>query len=153
MPPRSRLIPAVFGALVALGAVAAWTVHARGGATTDVWGVRLGDSLSMTRDHFRAPAGGAWTSSAAPEPILAWAPGSASPSPVASARFEFHEGMLVAARLELRSDAEAAQGPSLEIGRSSVLARETLADRTRLTLISRDCPEHAAEVRRLLAHP
>lgn len=153
MSVRSRLLPALAGALLALGGIAAWTVHARGGATTDVWGIRLGDSLSMTRDHFRAPAGGTWTSSAAPEPVLAWAPAAGTPSPVSSARFEFHDGMLVAARLELRPDADAARGPGLELGRSSVIAREPSAEGTRITLISRDCPEHAAEVRRLLARP
>ena len=62
-------------------------------------------------------------------------------------------GKRLAARLALRPDADAARGPALELARTSVLARETALEGTHITLISRDCPEHAAEVRRLLARP
>ena len=153
MSPARKLVVSALGALVALALAAGYVFSAgRSGAEGELWGVRLGDSSSMARDRFRAPAPGAWTSTAGKDATLTWLAVS-SASPVASARFEFHDGMLVATRMELAPGAEAARGAPLELSRSAIVAREPAGDRTRVTLISRSCPEHADEVKQLLARP
>lgn len=145
----TKLVVFAAGAALSLGLLVAYSLASRGGAPSELWGVRLGDSLATARERFRAPGPGTWTSTPGDDPALGWAPAS-SASPVASARFEFHDGMLVAARLELARSAESADGAPLEISRAAVVSREPAGDRTRVTLLSRACPEHAAEVKRVL---
>jgi hypothetical protein len=142
--------------ILALGAVGAGFLGVgalsslRPSATRELRGARLGLSLADTRDRFAAPPGGAWSSESSPEPVLRWAPG-AQASDLRAATFEFHQGMLVAVRLRLARSAPEASGASLEITRASLLARATTSDgEVELTLLSRSCPTHADEVKRLI---
>jgi hypothetical protein len=133
-------------AVFAMGALA-FSLHS--GNTGDIRGVRLGLSASDTRDRFVAPGPGTWTSAAEPEPVLRWAPDDAA-SPVHAATF--HQGMLVAIRLRVAPGAHEAAGPPLELSRSSLTSRgaEPGGD-VAVTQLSRSCPTHADEVRRLLS--
>ncbi len=71
---------------------------------------------------------------------------------VRSARFEFHEGVLVAVRAELDPRDPSAGRTGLSLSDSTV--RKTSAGANgglELTLIARDCPTHADEVRTLIS--
>ena len=69
-------------------------------------------------------------------------------------RFEIHDGMLVAIRLDVPEDRPEARGDRLETTAASVLVRERAEPgRARVSLLARDCPTHAAEVARILAGP
>ncbi len=65
--------------------------------------------------------------------------------------FEFHNGMLVAIRVDLREDAPLAIGDPLVISAGSVMTRShEHVGRVILTVLARDCPTHADEVSRIL---
>lgn len=113
-----------------------------------VEGVLLGMTPSQVREAFTPPAEGTLRSTPGPEGDLALEWGGRAGDAVA--RFEFHEGVLVAARVVLSSDDQAARGPEIEVRQGAVVHREPGPDGIRLTLISRDCPTHADEVRALL---
>lgn len=87
----------------------------------------------------------------APAPALEWS-GLGSGAVPKRASFEFHQGMLVAARYELPVGAPGAGGRALEVTPSTVVARQAAeGGGVRLVVLSRACPEHAEEVRGLLA--
>lgn len=117
---------------------------------TSFRGVRLGMTASDVRRRFDAPAPGEFRTVTDPELALEWQPRSARP--LDSVRFEFHQGVLVAIRAVVPSDAEIASGDDLVVGTDAVLSRREVGpDRVELTYLARDCPTHRAEVRRLLA--
>lgn len=71
---------------------------------------------------------------------------------VRSARFEFHEGLLVAVRAELDPQDPAAARKGLFLSESTVRRTSVGANGIiELTVITRDCPTHADEVRKLLS--
>jgi len=104
------------------------------------------------RDRFAPGAVGTWRLEMNAEPVLTWAVSSNVRAPsLRQATFEFHEGLLVATRLELMSSDADAHGPPLEVSPSAILSRQAMPDGiTRVFLVARDCPTHAEEVRRLL---
>ncbi|HEU4533767.1 MAG TPA: hypothetical protein VFS00_06600 [Polyangiaceae bacterium] len=144
---RRAVLKTVFAGLLALGAVGA------GGCARapegELFGVRLGLSAGDTRARFRPEGEGAWVVRASP-PGLEWS--SSSPGALPKrASFEFHQGMLVAARYDVPGDAPAARGRALEVTAATVVARQPgEGGGTRVVVLSRACPEHAQEVRRLL---
>jgi hypothetical protein len=112
--------------------------------------VRLGLSARDTRERFRPAGEGTWVMRTEPAPALEWSASAPGATP-RRASFEFHQGMLVAARYELASDAPAAKGRSLEVTPATVVARQPgEGGGVRVVVISRACPEHADEVRRLV---
>ncbi len=142
-------------AALALGALAigAWSGGLAGCARApegEFFGVRLGLSASDTRARFRPAGEGAWQMVTAPAPALEWS-GSGPGALPQRARFEFHQGMLVAARYEVPGEAAAAKGRALEVTPSMVIARRVgEGGGVRVVVLSRACPEHAGEVNRLL---
>ncbi len=112
-------------------------------------GVRLGMTAEQVRARFDEGRPATFRTEIAGEDlVLVRSPTSTVDR---EARFEIHEGMLVAVRLDLPEDApEVAEAPRTTA--LSVFARLP-ADpgRARLVLLSRQCPTHAEEVARLLA--
>lgn len=108
-------------------------------------GVLLGMTPSDVRDRFVGQPQGVWHSEMRADPVLVWT------APGTTASFEFHGGILVAVRMLVRASDPAAQGRSLDVSNASVLVRRLQTDgRVEVTLLARDCPTHAEEVRRLI---
>jgi hypothetical protein len=143
---RRAVLKTVFAlSVLALGGAGGCT-QAREG---ELFGVRLGLSAGDTRSRFRPEGEGEWEVRASP-PGLAWSSSSPKALP-RRASFEFHQGMLVAARYDLPGEAPAARGRALEVTPSMVVARQAgEGGGVRVVVVSRACPEHAQEVRRLL---
>jgi|GEM_PF-1242227 len=150
-PASPRVGRALRGALLALalalGASAWWVVGQRS-TGVDLRGVRIGLSAADTRARFLAPGPGVWASESSPEPSLRWSASGATD--VREAVFEFHQGMLVAVRLKVSPKSPEATGPSLEQTPARVISRQAEGDAVAVTLLSRSCPAHAAEVAKLL---
>ena len=140
--------------LVLLAAPTAWAISR---VLTDdegpfvVEGVRLGMTPADVRRSFSLASAGRFQSEAAgPDFALAWSPN--RPGGLRSARFEFHESLLVAVRLRgRRGSAAALEGRAFEQTPGSVLARRAGPNVTDVIWLSRACPTHANEVARLLA--
>jgi len=120
-------------------------------------GARLGQTATQLRAAFRPPGSGRFRAAAgragSGDLALAWEPspgGDAAPVPQ-EVRFELHAGLLVAIRATLPDANPHADGSVLEVRDASVSVREKNPDKTvSLTILARDCPTHAAEVRALL---
>jgi len=118
-------------------------------------GARLGLTAAQLRDAYdaegdwglRTDEDGSLVLSFTPEePVDANAPRSAT--------FEFHEGLLVAMRFRMPASAPLASGDPLVVAPDAVLHREPLgSDEVQVDVIARNCPTHAEELSRLLAHP
>jgi hypothetical protein len=152
-PPArlSRVVPVVLlvALLVAL-VTASVLASMRSGSNGELFGVRLGFTAADTRARFHAPDPGSWMAESYPSSALTWTTANDA-APVRRARFEFHSGILVAARFVVAAKAKEAGGPSVETTDASVIARRADSpDTVAVTLLSRDCPEHADEVRALL---
>lgn len=107
------------------------------GDQTEFLGTRLGMGARQIRSSFEP--NGTWeTSMDGDLLVLEW---SGSDPRVRSARFELHEGLLVAIRAEL-IDANDAQTVAPDVVRN---VRGGM-----LTMIARGCPVHADEVARLM---
>jgi hypothetical protein len=146
--PRAPSAPAAFAALAALALGAGGCQRA---PESEFFGVRLGFSAADTRARFRPTGEGAWEARSASATALEWSGSSPGAVPT-RASFEFHQGMLVAARYELPGEAPVAQGRALEVTPATVVARQAgEGGGVRLVVLSRSCPEHVAEVRRLMA--
>ncbi len=114
-------------------------------------GLRLGMAPAQARERLDTGTRGSFSTIAMDEDFaLQWTP-RGDPRELSHARMEFHLGQLVALRLRLHPDAAEANGPRLEISEASLLFREPASDAVSLTWLSRNCPTHAGEVRRLLA--
>lgn len=123
---------AVVGAVIA-------RLEAMSAPVPSVHGIRLGASPDDVRDR---RAGEGWTTRVSTGgDLVLERPGET---------YEFHEGLLVAATVEI---AEVDSGPPREITPSSVLVRDRTAAGTRVRLVSRECPTHAEEAGRLAAEP
>jgi hypothetical protein len=155
--PRNRWFGA---AAIALVVPAGWALWRLGDAIRDdraiatFHGVRLG----MTPSDVRARCDlvgefDASTTAEGGEYVLDFSPQDATEAAdVRSARFEFHDGLLVAIRAELGPEDPWAEDEGVTVTESTV--RETTeqsSGRVRVTLIARNCPTHVDEVRRLLS--
>jgi hypothetical protein len=149
---RLRGLAALAAVLVLAGAgvlVRMAILRANGSSPFQVHGVRLGMTARDVRDRFVAPGAGHFRSDTAGELAMEWWSEGGSEY---FARFEFHSGVLVAARMHLPPADRDAQGRLFDVSSSAVLSRRRASDgRVELTLLARDCPTHAEEVRRLLA--
>jgi hypothetical protein len=69
--------------------------------------------------------------------------------------FEFHSALLVAMRLEVSASSTLAKGAPIEVSASRVLSRVARqrgdGDGVTITIIARDCPTHADEVKQLVS--
>lgn len=155
-----------FGAAaLALAVPAGWAwirlTSQRSENLSEFHGARLGMSASELRRGFAYA--GTFTvhsdSDADGELAVEWAPaaGEQGAVPVSFVRFEFHQGLLVAIRADSLDPGEItlAQTEPFVANDAAVLHRSVRlhsSDSTahvRITILSRDCPTHAEEVRRL----
>jgi hypothetical protein len=151
----------------ALVGASGWSVASmllgRGLSATDgrdaasLHGARLGQVAGQLRSAFAPPGAGSFR--AAPgqagngDLALAWEPSPGGDTAIVprDVRFELHAGLLVAIRAILPARNPHASGAPLQVRHASVVARIKNPDRTvSLTILARDCPTHAAEVRALL---
>lgn len=140
------LIPA----LMALGSLVWNLASSTESAIPTIDGVRLGMTPEQVRRRFAGGSSASWrTEIDGGDLRLIRASGGELDR---EARFEFHNGMLVAIRLDLREDAPLAAGEPLRVSVGSVMtrAREEMG-RVKLTVLSRDCPTHADEVSTILS--
>jgi hypothetical protein len=115
-----------------------------------VRGVRLGMTTDQVRQRFEAGAPASWrTEIAGTDLTLIRAPGGSLDR---EARFEFHDGMLVALRMDLPEHAPEAIGDPIWSSTATVIARSRVEPgRVRFVVLARDCPTHAEEAARILA--
>jgi hypothetical protein len=113
--------------------------------------VRLGMSPRDVRARFAEAGQGTWQTSlgsnATDDTVLEWA----SSSPTSSAlraKFEFHRGMLVAVRANLR---EALLRSRLEVSPHTVAVQVPSGGGTDVTILARDCPTHHSEAESIAA--
>jgi hypothetical protein len=127
------------------------------GPAASLHGARLGQTVGQLRAAFTPPGGGSFR--AAPgqagtgDLALDWAPSPGGDVDTAprDVRFEVHAGLLVAIRAILPARNEHAEGPALQVRDASVAVRRKNNEQTvSFTLLARDCPAHADEVRALL---
>jgi hypothetical protein len=112
----------------------------------DFHGVRLGMTPRDLRDRFDV-RGDFRVESTDKDMAMAFVPKSDG----FSARFEFHDGMLVAVRADLPATDAYAQGADLVVTRAEVLHRDRRPDGVHVDWLSRECPTHQAEANRLAA--
>jgi hypothetical protein len=128
------------GAVAGGGTLLARTFETHGGRRLgDFDGARLGMTAAMVRDRFEEGASGAWEVD--PNGSLAWTSSAERPK-VVQAHFEFHNAQLVA----IRARGTFPEGPRIESSDAVLVARTPGS----ITILARDCPEHAAEVGALL---
>lgn len=114
-------------------------------------GVRLGMSAADVRSRFDVRG----TFEARPEGPTGWAlsfRANDGVAPIPEATFEFHEGLLVALRAKVRSEGLSGLSPGLTATAGTV-RRIAPSDSGlfEVILLARTCPDHAAEVQRLLS--
>ena len=136
---RRTALVALFGLLV-IGIAFYALIHIQGPGPLGLGRLRLGMSLTEARDALPRPG---WTTRvAASGDVVVESEG---------AELHFHEGMLVAARLNLPGEAADALGPRLEVSEMAVLRRSDRgAGRVEVELVSRTCPTHRDLVTRIL---
>jgi len=156
--PHSKLW--VAAAALALVLPAGWAlvrVAAKDADPTAAFGVRLGMTASDVRARAALPDGVWSTSTTADGTLLLDWSASADDASIRDARFEIHEGALVAIRATLSDPAALPVG---EGGDRRMRSAEAVADArshedgtTRYRLVARNCPVHAREVAEILASP
>lgn len=111
-------------------------------------GVRLGMAPKDVRERFDQK--GTWGTAATKELTLTWNTTEAQ-GPVATAQFEFHNGMLVAVRADVAPvDALVARG--FAVTDSSVTdCQPGIGTRKACRILARDCADHAEEVKALMS--
>ncbi len=159
----SRMASVAVVITTALVGASGWSVASlllgnSAGEPASLHGARLGQTASQLRVAFQPPGGGRFRAAAgvtgAGDLTLAWepmpgAPGASAPREV---RFELHAGLVVAIRAIVPDASPAARGPALQVRDASVSSRSQKPDQTvSLSILARDCPTHAAEVRALLS--
>jgi len=117
------------------------------GAPPSVLGLRLGATPDMVRARltsasFRTELG---------EDVALVADGAIAADVAPGARFEFHDGQLVAVRLDLLPNHPDAHGVPLIATPATVLARAPAGDLVHVSLLARTCPTHREEAERLVA--
>lgn len=117
-----------------------------GAAPPSIVGLRLGATPDMVRDRFA----GVLFRTELGEDVALVTDMPLAPGIEPGARFEFHDGQLVAVRLLLASEHPDAPGDRLVATPGTVLSRTPEADgRVRAILLSRTCPTHRDEAERL----
>jgi hypothetical protein len=140
----------IAGLGLASGLARVYLVRERAERRAEIHGVWLGMTPNDVRERFRTPGPGTWRSEMQADPVLIWTATMVEPRTTAS--FEFHGGVLVAVRMVVPTSDPDAQGPALDVSTASVLVRRGQTDgRVEITLLARDCPTHAEEVRRLIS--
>ena len=138
----------VFGlgvAAVASVVAYAWLAARLADPRPSVLGARLGMTADELRARVDAQRPGTWTSSViAGDWILDRREGDVE------ARFELHEGQLVAVRVEGPRSAGLVETPPYEVTPGSVAVRTVDHDHVRITLLSRACPTHHDEAEALV---
>lgn len=147
-------IPTLVLGLVILGVAAASFLVASAARIDEIHGVRLGMTAQDVQRRFDVAPAGTWD--AAPGcagGALEWAPsGGASAQVPRWARFEFHEGMLVAVRLRASGADPSARGDRLTSSLGVVLAREPLPEGTvAIALLARGCPDQEDEIHQIIS--
>lgn len=114
----------------------------------DFHGVRLGMTPREVRDRFDVRGDfRVSTDSATDDITMRFVPAQAAA--VTTAQFEFHMGALVAVRADVTKGDPAWSGDETIATRAEVLHRERAASSTHIDWLSRECPTHAAEAKRL----
>jgi len=152
-PSRSHIVAAAF-LLVLFGWIAGRTYkRATAQQIAELHGVRLGMTIPQAKAGFDLGPKGQWSVAAGCEGgSLDWKPEDAASTSVRWARFEVHDGVVVALRLRLAPDDPNAGGERLQTSDDAVAARETLGEgEVAVALLDRRCLEHAPEVSQLLA--
>jgi hypothetical protein len=149
----ARITAAVRPVRVVLAALAVFAVIASGVAVASrslsdtrpsIYGVRLGMTADEVRARVDARGEGAWSASAASgDWVLEHVRGGDR------ARFELHDGQLMAIRIDAIASPEL-DGAPLDVTPSTVLRRQRSGDRIAWTLLSRACPTHSAEAEALV---
>lgn len=145
----------VAAAALALVVPASWALvraSVRSGDPTAALGLRLGMTAADVRARFTHE--GSWETSVGDDGVVRLDFAASSPDAnVTEARFEVHDGMLVAVRATLR-DPSSDAGSAREIAPEAVRTRTLTEEGTlRIVLIARNCPAHAREVAQILAAP
>jgi hypothetical protein len=144
---RRAVVVLLTFSIAALGALALRVVGALDvDPRPSVFGVRLGMTADEVRERVDARGPGEWSSSVV---LGDWVlEHRAGPE---HARFEIHEGQLVAIRVEGPASSDLPTEPRFAVTPGSVLLREPEAGGVRITLLSRACPTHHEEAERLVA--
>lgn len=152
-PNRSHIAAAAF-LLVLFGWIAGRTYQrATAQQLAGLHGVHLGMTIAQAKVGFDLGPKGQWSVAAGCEGgSLDWKPEDAASTSVRWARFEVHDGVIVALRLRLAPNDPSAEGERLQTSDAVIAARETLAEgEVAVALLDRQCLEHAPEVLQLLA--
>lgn len=143
MSPR-RLLLAALTVLALIGAGVALASTTLADPRPAIDGVRLGMTADEVRARVDERGDGTWSaSSSSGDWVLEHTAGEEH------ARFELHDGQLMAIRLESSARADLL-GPALEVTDSTVLRREVEGGQIAVTLLSRSCPTHRAEAEALV---
>jgi hypothetical protein len=108
--------------------------------------VRLGMAPRDVRERFEPGGAGTWQTSVARaeeggDTAIEWA--ASGPAKIATARFEFHLGMLVAMRVRTN---DPSSSETVSTTAKTVTARRPAAEGgTNVTILARDCPTHKDE--------
>lgn len=111
----------------------------------------LGLRLGATPDMVRARLGSTSFRTELGEDVALVADAPISDDVAPGARFEFHDGQLVAVRVDLRAGHDDASGDALHATPATVLSRAPEGDFVRVRLLARTCPTHREEAERLVA--
>ncbi|MCB9619018.1 MAG: hypothetical protein H6724_06155 [Sandaracinus sp.] len=159
MKPQAQLFPRLWVAAAALALVlpAGWAlvrVAARDADPTAALGVRLGMTASDVRARAQLPEGGTWSTSTTEDGtlLLDWSHDDPTAF-VRDARFEVHEGALVAVRASVRDASRLPGDRQIRSAEAVADARPHDDGTTRYRLVARNCPVHAREVAEILASP
>ena len=111
--------------------------------------VRLGMAARDVRERFQPGTDGSWQTALGigDDTVLEWTAKDVM-APVKNARFEFHNGMLVAIRAHLTA---AATKESVSSTPKTVTMRGPGEGGTSVTVLARDCPTHRDEADALVA--
>lgn len=111
----------------------------------------LGLRLGATPDMVRARLASASFRTELGEDVALVADDAIAADVAPGARFEFHDGQLVAVRLDVHSSHPDAHGDALIATPATVLSRAPEGDLVRVSLLARTCPTHREEAERLVA--
>jgi hypothetical protein len=157
MQPRWTWQHAALAGLVLLTGLGATSLVASAVARCDdgppsVLGLRLG----LTPDMLRARFADASFRTELGEDVALVSDAAIAPGIEPGARFEFHDGQLVAVRVTLASEHADGRGEPLEVTPGTVLSRAPSArwdgdSAVHVVLLARTCPTHRGEAERLLS--
>lgn len=137
----------VVAALAGLAQLFGGVIAPVGEAPPEIRGVPFGATAPEVRERFAAPGEGRWRAfDDGDVHVLEWRGQGRD-----RYRFELHAGLLVAVRATVPDTDPWAAGDRLDATAATVVTRAPEEGGVAVTILSRDCPAHAAEVKRLLA--